>query len=63
LGHSQMLMTRRRKQTAKMRLATAAKQEKRLGKENVEATSPEALTKRKGSSDSLSARLVASIAQ
>jgi len=50
MSHSQMLTTRRRKQTAKRRLATVAKQEKKLRKENVKAASAEALTKSKGSS-------------
>jgi hypothetical protein len=45
LTHSQMLTTRRKKQTAKKRLATAAKQEKKLRKENVKAASAEAPAK------------------
>ncbi len=45
MSHSRMLATRRRKQTAKKRLAKAAKREKKLRKENVKAAGAKALTK------------------
>jgi hypothetical protein len=41
-----MLASRRKKQTIKKRLATTAKQQKKLRKENVDATATDALKKR-----------------
>ena len=43
LSHSQMLKNRRRKQTARKRLAKAAKQAKKLRKQNVKVVSADAL--------------------
>ena len=45
MSHSQMLKNRRRKQTAKKRLARAAKQAKKLRKQNVKVVSADALEK------------------
>lgn len=42
MSHSQMLKNRRRKQTAKKRLARAAKQAKKLRKQNVKVASADA---------------------
>lgn len=45
MTHTKMLVTRRKKQAAKKRLATIAKREKKLRKQTVKAASAEARTK------------------